>query len=108
MVLLGRSYLQPLLARFRFDPQTSFEDGEWTIFSPELNLVAGGETFDAALDELVELAEDYAQDFFARNDFYNQTDRAEHLPWLLRLALTEPAERRKLFVEPPEDARALT
>lgn len=102
MLLFAPEDLRPLLMHFRFAPETAFADGEWTLFSPELNLTAGGETFDAALDELVEVAEEYAQDYFARQEFYAQTDRVRHMPWLLRLALTEPSARRELFVEPPE------
>ena len=106
MVLFGVDSLRPMLDRFKFDTQTRFEDGEWTLFSPELNLLAGAESFDGALDELVELAEQYATDFFARQVFYMQTDRAEHMPWLLRLALTDHDARRDLFIEAPVMARA--
>ncbi|MCW3048717.1 MAG: hypothetical protein JWO74_3001 [Solirubrobacterales bacterium] len=104
MVLFAPDDLEPLLAHFRFAPEASFEDGEWTLFSPELNLTAGGESFDAALDDLVAAAEEYARDYFERQEFYGQTDRARHMPWLLRVALTEPPARRELFVEPPESA----
>jgi Antitoxin of toxin-antitoxin, RelE / RelB, TA system len=107
MLLFAPADLQPLLAHFRFEPQTSLEDGQWTIFSPELNLTAGGESFDLALEDLVESAEEYAQDFFARQEFYTHTDRAQHMPWLLRLALTQPSARRALFVQAPDAVRAL-
>jgi len=106
MLLLSEEHLRPLLESFRFEPQASFEEGEWTLSSPELRLTAGGETFDAALDELVELAEAYALDFFDRQDFYLHTDRIGHLPWLLRLVLADDDARRQLFVEPPDRAAA--
>jgi hypothetical protein len=106
MLLFATDDLLPLLAHFRFEPQASFEDGEWTIFSPELNLTAGGESFDLALSDLVESAEEYAQDFFARQEFYAHTDRVGHMPWLLRIALTEQSARRELFVEAPDAVRA--
>ena len=105
MLLLAPNDLQPLLAHFRFAPEASFEGGEWTLFCPELNLTAGGESFDAALDDLVAAAEEYAQDYFARQEFYAQTERTRHMPWLLRVALTEPPARRELFIEPPEHVR---
>jgi hypothetical protein len=107
MLLFATGDLQPLLAHFRFEPQTSFEDGEWTVFSPELNLTAGGASFELALADLVESAEEYAQDFFARYEFYAHTDRARHMPWLLRVALTEPSARRELFVQAPDGVRTL-
>jgi hypothetical protein len=107
MLLMATDSLLPILGHFRFETQSRFEDGQWTLFSPELNLVAGDAQFDAALDELVELAEQYASDFFARCEFYMQTDRSAHAPWLLRLALTEDHEsRRQLFIEPPQHALA--
>lgn len=101
MVLMAVGDLAPMLAAYRFDTRATHEDGEWTLFSPELNLVAGGESFDEALDELVELAEQYATDFFERRAFYEHTDRLHHMPWLLRVAVTRPEDRQALFVEPP-------
>ena len=53
--------------------------------------------------ELVELAAVYAQQFFDRLDFYMQSDRAEQMPWALRIALATPEERRAL---PRFDAQA--
>lgn len=103
MFLFAPEHMAPLLAHFRFDPQVSFDAGEWTILSPELNLTAGGESFDKALDDLVSAVEEYARDFFDRQAFYAHTDRMSHLPWLLRVALTEPEARRGLFTEPPDN-----
>lgn len=73
---------------------------------PELGLTAGGETFDDALDELVELAEAYAELFLERWDFYAQTDRRRHVPWVLRLALTMPSDRRALLLNAPSSGSA--
>lgn len=101
MFLFAPEHMESLLSHFRFDPQVSFDTGEVTIYSPELNLTAGGESFDEALADLVTAAEEYAQDFFDRQAFYAHTDRMSHLPWLLRLAITPPEARRELFVEPP-------
>jgi hypothetical protein len=89
-----------LLEGFRFDPRVSVSEGEFVVRLPELNLIAGGESFGAALDELVELVEAQAQDFLARLDFYMQTDRRGQLAWLLKFALTPPEERRSLFIPP--------
>lgn len=105
MVLLGMETIRPLLANFRFATETRFEDGEWTLFSPELNLLSASETFDEALDELVSLAEQYATDFFDRRDFYVHTDRAGHEPWLMRVAVADEEARRLMFIEPPTAIR---
>lgn len=99
-VLVSLADLGALLEGLEFHPRVSAVDGEFVIRLPELKQVAGGATLDEALDELVELVEDQAQDFLDRLDFYLQTDRRRELPWVLRFAITDPAERRALFVPP--------
>jgi Antitoxin of toxin-antitoxin, RelE / RelB, TA system len=102
MLLLGLSDMQPLLGHFRFHTRTSVSEGEFVLRQPELNLVAGGHTFEQAASELEELAVAYAERYFERLDFYAQTDRAEQMPWLLRLILTPAADRRALLIATPE------
>jgi len=104
MLLLDIELLGPLLHPFGFATKASVSDGEFVLRQPELGLVAGGESFDQALEELEELALAYAGHFFERCAFYRQTDRAGHLPYLLRLSLASPQERRELLVPTPEAA----
>ena len=104
MLLLDTGLLESLLYRFAFSTKASVSGGEFVLRQPELGLVAGRETFDQALDELEELAVSYAGQFFERCDFYRQTDRAGHLPYLLRLLLANSEERRELLVPKPEAA----
>jgi hypothetical protein len=106
MVLFERADLLRLLERFEFEPQASFADGGWAVRLPEFGLVAGGEDFDAAVDELLVLAEQYVADFVGRYDFFMQTDRQEQAGWVLRFALTPTEERRALLVNPPSAASA--
>ncbi len=106
MILWRLDDMQSLLSHFRFDPQVSFEDGECVIHLRELDLIAGGEVFEQALDELIDLVEQYSVDYIARFAFYSQTDRAAHAPYLARFALTEPTARHALFVEPPSFVQA--
>jgi hypothetical protein len=82
-------------------------EGEFTIRLPELGLIAGGESLDQAFDELVELSEAYAEDYFDRLEFFRETDRRQQLPWVARIAFTAPDERRGLFLHPSADNRAL-
>jgi len=98
MLLLGREELLALLESFEFQPKVNVSEGELVVRLPELGLVAGGESFDEALDELVELAEEYAAQYLARLAFYRETDRRQQLPWVARVAFTPAAERRELFV----------
>ncbi len=102
MLLLALSDVEPLLAHFRFHTQASVSEGEFVLRQPEVGLIAGGATFDAAAGELEELAVAYADRYFERLDFYMQTDRAEHMPWLLRLIVTPASERRALLLGEPE------
>ena len=103
-VLVSVDDLGMLLEGFEFHPRVSVSEGEFVVRLPELNLIAGGPSYEAALDELVELAEQQAQNFLDRLDYYMQTDRRGQLGWLLKLALTSPGERRSLFSpEPPAE-----
>ncbi len=90
-----------LLGHFGFHTRASVSEGEFVLRQPELNLVAGGETFDQAASALEELAVTYAERYFERLHFYAQTDRTEQLPWLLRLILTPATDRRALLISSP-------
>jgi hypothetical protein len=92
------SDMGPLLEHFSFNTLSSVSDGEFVLRQPELNLVAGGETFEHAALELEELVLAYAERYFERLRCYTQTDRAEQMPWLLRLILTPEADRRALLI----------
>jgi prevent-host-death family protein len=107
-VLVSVDDLGMLLEGFEFHPRVSVSEGEFVIRLPELNLIAGGESYEAALGELVELAEQQAQNFLGRLDYYMQTDRRDQLGWLLKLALASPDERHSLFspAPPAEEVRA--
>jgi hypothetical protein len=87
-----------LLDHFDFHTLSSVSDGEFVLRQSELNLVAGGETFEHAALELDELVLAYAERYFERLSFSAQTDRAEQMPWLLRLILTPEADRRALLI----------
>ncbi len=103
-VLVSVDDLGMLLEGFEFHPRVSVSDGEFVVRLPELNLIAGGASYEDALDELVELAEQQAQDFFDRLDYYMQTERRGQLGWLLKLALTASDKRRALLLSPASPA----
>ena len=54
MLLLGLSDMGPLLDHFSFHTLSSVSDGEFVLRQEELDLVAGGDTFDQAAAELEE------------------------------------------------------
>ena len=98
MLLLGRDEVMALLESFEFQPKVSVSGSEFVIRLPEFGLIAGGESLEGAVDELVGLAEEYAEQYLARLEFYRETDRRDHLPWVARVAFTPAEERRGLFV----------
>ena len=99
-VLVSVADLALLLEGFRFQPKVSVSDREFVIRLPELGLIAGGSSYEDALRELTELAEQQAEDYLDRLDFYMQTERRGQLPWLLKVALTPSDERPQLFLAP--------
>lgn len=107
-VLVSVADLALLLEGFRFEPKVSVSDGEFVVRLPELGLIAGGSSYEEALRELVELAEQQAEDYLDRLDFYMQTERRGQLPWLLKVALTPSDERPQLFTPtaPSQEAKA--
>jgi Antitoxin of toxin-antitoxin, RelE / RelB, TA system len=107
MFLLGRDELLAMLEGFEFQPKVGVSDGEFFVRLPELGVIAAGSTLDEALEELVELAEAYAEDYLDRFEFFRQTDRRSQLPWVARVAATPPEARRALFTQVPEAAPEL-
>lgn len=88
--------LPAALAGCAFDAKVEF--GESVVATlPQFGLVASGADLDAAIDALVDELTEYSADFFSDFDYYRHTERVTHLPWLLRFAITDPAERRALL-----------
>ncbi len=107
MFLVGREELLAMLESFEFHPKVSVSEGEFVVRLPELGLIAGAESLDAALDELTELAEAYVEQYFARYEFFRETDRRRQLPWVARIAFTDSAQRRNLFTATAKHREAL-
>lgn len=98
MILLGLDVVPLILDRFEFTTKASVGDGEFVLHQPEFNLIASGETFEEAAEEMEALALDYIQQFFGRYEYFVQSGRADQVPYVLRLALAEPGERRSLLI----------
>jgi hypothetical protein len=82
---------------FRLELQVTLDPGQVGVAASPLGLIGVGESFDAALDALVDEIRDYSIRFFDRLQFYLQTQAAEHEPYLLRFALTPLDEHRALL-----------
>ena len=74
-------------------------DGAFVVFCPELDLATEGDTPDAALADLVEMALDYSEQYAAEFDRFSQSpNRAPHAPYIRALRVTPtPAGARALF-----------
>ena len=104
MVLVGTDDLARFLESFRFDPRITIDAGEVTAKIAHMGLLGFGETFEEAMEDLVEELRVYTRDFFERASFYAETDRADHAPWLLRFALTPSDRQLELLYEDSRQA----
>lgn len=97
MLLVRTDDLARHLAGFDFDVEVVEDGGEVTTTLPRFGLLGFGSSLDEALDDLLVELREYAADYFERAAFYAATDRAHHVPWLLRFALTPAGEQRDLL-----------
>ncbi len=101
MLLLSADDVQEWLRHYRFEPNLIFSEGEVTAELPQLGLLGFGASIDEALDDLLAEIRAYTQRFFERSSLYMQSARRDQWPLLLRFALTDPEEQRRLLAEPP-------
>ncbi|MFQ5897644.1 MAG: hypothetical protein ACE5JN_05285 [Candidatus Methylomirabilia bacterium] len=58
-------------------------EGVYVAFCPELDLATEGNTPEVALDDLIEMALDYAEQYTAEFDRFSQSpNRAAHAPYM--------------------------
>lgn len=107
MFLVPHEVMLALVENVAFDPQVSVVPGEFVVRLPELNLIGGGETFDAALDDLVDVASAFAEQYFRRLRFYAESEHLARLPWVAKIAFTPADARRSLFEARSEVPRPL-
>lgn len=74
-------------------------EGVYVASCPELDLATEGATPEAALDDLIEMALDYADQYMAEFDRFSQSpNRAAHAPYIQAIrANPTPAGARALF-----------
>lgn len=97
MLLIETGDLVGALSDYRFEPKIILDDGEVTAALEELGVLGFGETVEEAMGDLVTELRAYTRRFFENQNFYSQTDRAGHRPWLLRFAATRPEEQLDLL-----------
>jgi len=74
-------------------------EGVYVAFCPELDLATEGDTPDAALDDLIEMALDYAEQYVVEFERFSQSpNRAAHAPYIRAIQTNpSPAGVRALF-----------
>lgn len=74
-------------------------EGVYVAFCPELDLATEGGTLQAALDDLIDMALDYAEQYMAEFDRFSQSpNRAAHAPYIQAIHTNPtPAGVRALF-----------
>ncbi|MBI3970651.1 MAG: hypothetical protein HY332_05130 [Chloroflexi bacterium] len=107
MLLMRPDDLLKALESFHFDARADVSPGEVTIVIEKLGILGFGESLEEATTDAVNELRVYAHEFFEDWAFYSKTKRAEHLPWLLRFALTPPDRQVDLLDELPPDLRQL-
>ena len=99
MLLVRSDDLSRWLDTFTFSFAVAPGEDDVAVVIEQVDVVGVGDTFDAALDDAVEELRVRAQSFFERTQFYLETDRAAHVPYLLRFALTPPEQQKALLVD---------
>jgi len=71
-------------------------DGKYVIFCPELDLATEADTPEAAVDDLVDMAADYADQYSAEfKKFSSSPNRAAHAPFIAAIRELGTTEKIK-------------
>lgn len=98
--LVARAFqeaLPPDPLHVQYQPLDAEDGGGMTLWQPTLGLHAPGETVEAARQEMISTALDYADHYLDRLDYYLHTDRAAHLPYVLMIVTAAQAGDGGIF-----------
>lgn len=71
-------------------------DGKYVIFCPELDLATEGNTPESALDDLVDMALDYAKQYIEQYEIFSKSpNRASHEPYIKAIYTLKEKEKVK-------------
>jgi hypothetical protein len=104
MILLNADDIDAILRQHRFEVGLIFSEGEVTADLPALGLLGFGSTSDEALADLLSELRVYAGRYFTQPSLYMNSERRQHLPWLLRFAMTPYDQQSLLLVETPSSS----
>ncbi len=105
MLLVRPDDLVAMLGEHRLDVQAVYDADGVTLRVPEMGVLGFGETLDEAVDDLLDELRAYATRFFREPARFIATSRGAHAAALLRFALSNGDEQRRMLgVEQPEPA----
>lgn len=109
MLLVRPDDLVAMLGDFQLDVQAVYDTDEVTLRIPDMGVLGFGESLEQAVDDLLVELRAYATRYFREPARFMVTSRGHHAAALLRFALAnEDEQRRMLGVEEPEpDAAAV-
>lgn len=103
MLLVRPDDLVAMLGEQRLDVQAVYDADEVTLRVPDMGVIGCGGTLDEAINDLLVALRAYATRFFREPARFMATSRGAHAAALLRFALAdEDEQRRMLGVEEPE------
>lgn len=103
MLLVRPDDLVRMLGEHRLDVQAVYDQDEVTLRVPDIGVLGFGETLDEAVDDLLGELRAYATRFFREPAWFMATSRGAHAAALLRFALADEEEQRRMLgVEEPE------
>lgn len=107
MLLVRPDDLVAMLGDHRLDVRAVYDADEVTLRVPDMGVLGFGETLDEAVEDLLVELRAYASRFFREPARFMATSRGTHAAALLRFALAEEHEQRRMLgVEEPEPERA--
>jgi hypothetical protein len=86
-----REALPPDPLHVNYQPLDADEGGGMALWQPTLGLHAHGATVEESRQELVSAAQDYADQYLDRIEYYLHTDKAAHLPHVLLIVTAAQA-----------------
>jgi len=108
MLLVRPDDLVAMLGEHRLDVQAVYDQDEVTLRIPDMGVLGFGETLDEAVDDLLDELRAYATRFFREPARFMATSRGAHAAALLRFALADAEEQRRMLgVEEPQPEAAL-
>ena len=98
MLLVRPDDLVAMLGEHRLDVQAVYDSDEVTLRVPDMGVLGFGATLDEAIDDLLVELRAYATRFFREPTRFMATSRGTHAASLLRFALADEDEQRRMLV----------